>query len=51
MEHEDLDSSRTTFGSVYRDLLDWSASLRVGNRNYIEDYCTRRHCLRMIWMS
>ena len=27
MEHEDLDSSRTTFGSVYRDLLDWSASL------------------------
>ena len=27
MEHEDLDSSRTTFGSVYRDLLDWSALL------------------------
>ena len=27
MEHEDLDSSSTTLGSVYRDLLDWSASL------------------------
>ena len=27
MEHEDLDRSRTTLGSVYRDLLDWSASL------------------------
>ena len=27
MEHEDFDGPRTTVGSVYRDLLDWSTSL------------------------